>query len=229
MDEPDTPLDIRVAPLGEYVIVPKGTKFRGAGKLGLNELPFGDTYIDHNCFVGKGLRFAHLNIRSLHYKLDHVNMFLHHNDTDVFCITETWLNDDFDDNDMHIDGYNVFRLDRIKDMEHGGILCYIKNGISCKQISDLDDDIVEAMWLELNLPQTKPILLGAVYRPPDSKAEYLSRIDSLFQECTNLYVALVQGVRPFSVKISGLVCVVSHLILLSTTTAKYSVIIWPSL
>ena len=32
-----------------------------------------------------------------------------------------------------------------------------------------------------------------------------------------------------SVKISGLVCVVSHLILLSTKTARYSVIIWPSL
>ena len=50
-----------------------------------------------------------------------------------------------------------------------------------KQISDLDDDIVEAMWLELNLLQTKHILLGTVYRPSDSKAEYLSRIDSLFQ------------------------------------------------
>ena len=46
---------------------------------------------------------------------------------------------------------------------------------------------------------------------------------------SGLRIALVQGVRPFSVKISGLVCVVSHLILLSTTTARYSVIIWPSL
>ena len=44
-----------------------------------------------------------------------------------------------------------------------------------------------------------------------------------------LGVALVQGVRPFSVKISGLVCVVSHFILVSTKTARYSVIIWPSL
>ena len=35
-----------------------------------------------------------------------------------------------------------------------------------------------------------------------------------------LQVALVQGVRPFSVKISGLVCVVSHLILLSTKNSK---------
>ena len=38
-------------------------------------------------------------------------------------------------------------------------------------------------------------------------------------------VALVQGVRPFSVKISGLVCVLSRLILHSTKTARYSVII----
>ena len=42
-------------------------------------------------------------------------------------------------------------------------------------------------------------------------------------------LALVQGVRPFLVKISVLVCVVSHSILLSTKTARYSVIIWPSL
>ena len=42
-------------------------------------------------------------------------------------------------------------------------------------------------------------------------------------------LALVQGVRPFSVKISVPVCVVSHSILLSTKTARYSVIIWPSL
>ena len=81
-------------------------------------------------------------------------MGLHHDDIDVFCITETWLNDDFD-NDMQIEGYNVFWLDRFKDREHGGIVCYIKNGISCKQISDLDD-IVEARWLEL--APNKPIL-----------------------------------------------------------------------
>ena len=47
----------------------------------------------------------------------------------------------------------------------------------------------------------------------------------------NLALPLIycQGVRPFSVKISGLVCIVSHLILLSTKTARYLIIIWPSL
>ena len=152
----------------------------------LDELPFGDTFIDHNCFYGKGVRIAHLNIQSLRYKLDHVKLFLYDNDIDVFCITETWLNEDFNDDFIQIDGYNVCRLDRTH-KEHGGIVCYIKNGISYKQINNFDDDLIEALWVELNLPQTKPILLGTVYRPPDSKAAYLSRIDSLFQECSNLY------------------------------------------
>ena len=31
---------------------------------GLNDLPFGVRYIDHNCFGGKVLRLAHLNFRS---------------------------------------------------------------------------------------------------------------------------------------------------------------------
>ena len=48
-------------------------------------------------------------------------MCLPPDDIDVFCITETWLHDDFD-NDMQNDGYNVFWLDRFKDMEHGGIV-----------------------------------------------------------------------------------------------------------
>ena len=101
-------------------------------------------------------------------------MCLQHDDIDVFCIAETWLNDDFDNemqNDRYLSWYNVFWVDRFNDMEHGGFVCYIKNGISCKQISVLDD-IVEAMWLEV--APNKPIL--AVYRPPESKAEYLSLI-----------------------------------------------------
>ena len=92
----------------------------------MNELPFGDTFIDLNCFVGKGLRFAHLNIRSLRNKIDHLQLFLYENDVDVFCLTETWLNDDFGNDDVLIDGYNMCRLDRKCDT-HGGVACYIKN------------------------------------------------------------------------------------------------------
>ena len=49
------------------------------------------------------------------------NVCLHPDDIDVFCGTETWLHDDFD-NDVQNDGYNVFWLDMLN-MEHRGIVC----------------------------------------------------------------------------------------------------------
>ena len=59
-------------------------------------------------------------------------------------------------------------------MEHGSILCYIKGGIVLTEKSGLQDNFVEALWLEINLPNTKPLLLCTVYRASNSKAEYIS-------------------------------------------------------
>ena len=46
---------------------------------------------------------------------------------------------------------------------------------------------IETLWIEIDLPQTKPILLGNVYRPPDTKADDLCKLDSLFQNLTSVY------------------------------------------
>ena len=72
-------------------------------------------------------------------------------------------------------------------MEHGGILCYIKDGFVFKENTHLFDDNVEALWVEINLPNTKPILLGTVYRPPDSRAAYFDKLNLVFQNCTFIY------------------------------------------
>jgi len=153
----------------------------------LNELPYGDTYIDLDCFLDKGLKFAHINIQSLGNKIDHIKLLLQCNNIDLLYVTETWLNDNYSDDDINVNGYNLCRLDREGIMSHGGIICYIKEGISYKIISKFNDDLVEALWVEINLPQTPSILTCGVYRKPDSRAEYLTRLNSLFQEVTNEY------------------------------------------
>ena len=76
-------------------------------------------------------------------------------------------------------------------MHHGGILYYIKDGIVFKEKPDLQCIDVEALWIELNLPFSKPILLGTVYRPPDMKAAYIENLDLLFQNTTSLYDDIV--------------------------------------
>ena len=63
---------------------------------------------------------------------------------------------------------------------------YVMNGIVYKEVSSFDVDI-EALWIEVNLPHTKTILLGTVYRPPNENAEYLSKLDYMFQHSTSQY------------------------------------------
>ncbi|XP_072039376.1 polycystin-1-like protein 2 [Amphiura filiformis] len=100
--------------------------------------------------------------------------------------TETWLTNDDTDNELIIEGYNLCRLDRIG-MQHGGILCYVKDGVVFKEKSNLHDDNIEALWIEINLPHTKPLLLGTVYRVPNSKVDYIDKLDQVFQNYTSLY------------------------------------------
>ena len=138
-------------------------------------------YYFFDCSLSKGFKIAHVNIQSLRYKVDDIRILLNDNNFDVLCLTETWLDNNIDDNEIKIDGYNINRLDRT-DKQHGGILFYVKDGIIFKENLNLNSTYkIEALWIELNLPHTKPILVGTVYRPPDSKVEYLDNLDSIFQ------------------------------------------------
>ena len=123
----------------------------------------------------------------MHNKLDHVGVLLDENNIDVLCLTETWLDNNDDDSVITIEGFKFCRLDRTTGMKHGGILCYVRDGIVFTEKSDLYNDNVEALWININLPQTKPLLLGTVKRAPDYKAEYIDKLDFLFQNCTSLY------------------------------------------
>ena len=158
-------------------------------KIGHDELPFNECkpFINLRCKLQKGLKIVHLNIQSMINKIDHIELLLHDNQIHILCLTETWLDDNIDNSDISINGYNVCRLDRNNGESHGGIVCYVRNDISFKHNSDLNDNDIEALWVEINLPKTKPILVGTVYRPPSACVDYVDRLDSIFQECNSLY------------------------------------------
>ena len=157
----------------------------------LDELPFSDKFIDLKCHLGRGLKIAHINIQSIRFKTDHLHIFLHSNNIDILCVTETWLSADIDDNEIVIDGYYMCRKDRVF-MEHGGIAIFIKEGIDYNDDVNLNDDNnVEALFIEINLPCTKPILLGTVYRQPSSNAECLTNIDLTMQNAAANYNEII--------------------------------------
>ena len=51
----------------------------------------------------------------------------------------------------------------------GGVCIFIRSDLDFKLRHDLDNDNLEAVWIDVLLPKSKPILIGAVYRPPDQR------------------------------------------------------------
>ena len=80
----------------------------------------------------------------------------------VLAITESWLDDSYTDDSVRIKGYSILGRDR--EGHAGGVCVYIRDDIAFNRRSDLENDDLEDLWIEILLPHTKPIYLGTCYR-----------------------------------------------------------------
>ena len=116
------------------------------------------------------LKIAHVNICSLRNKVNEINNFLVTDYIHILSNSETHLDNTFDDTVVAIQGYNIDR--KYRSANSGGVDVYIQN-IPVKIREDLMLNTVEVIWLQVNLPHLKPILVGSCYRPPNANSQYL--------------------------------------------------------
>ena len=57
-----------------------------------------------------------------------------------------------------------FRRDRAENAG-GGILVYVKEGVCCSRRSDLEHQNIECIWVEIKSINSRPFLIGNIYRP----------------------------------------------------------------
>lgn len=131
----------------------------------------------------RGLKFAHLNICSLRNKIIELSSILLENKIHVVGISETHLDESFEDSTVNIQGYNVYRMDR--DKNGGGVALYVQEHIPAKVRQDLSMSGVEALWLQLHFPHAKPLLICCCYRPPNAASEYLNSVCLMFQQAVD--------------------------------------------
>ena len=115
----------------------------------------------------KGLKIAHLNVRSLPRHFDEFKILMHDNPFDVICLTETWLNSTWTDSELELNGYNLVRDDRVDSQRGGGTAIYYATKLNACQRTNLLRPDIEATWLEILLPNRKKLLVGSIYRPPN--------------------------------------------------------------
>ena len=96
----------------------------------------------------------------------------------VIGITESKLDDSVLSSEIHIDNYNTLFCDWTR--HGGGVVCYIRNDLSF-DIKSFFPPEIENVFFEILLPNTKPIVVGIIYRPP-SQSEFLEIINTHFNQ-----------------------------------------------
>lgn len=141
----------------------------------------------------KGLRMAHLNICSLRYKIPDISGILMEQNLHILAyISETHLDSTINNSVLNIDGYNIYRLDR--NINGGGVAFYVQSHLPVRVREDLGSIGVEVIWLQIQLPHLKPVLIGCCYRPPNTTVTYLEQIcEMLDRVCDGHYEIYFMG------------------------------------
>ena len=94
----------------------------------------------------------------------------------------------YSDSLFEIHVYQFERKDSTVKLNHG-IGLYISDSLTFTRRHDLECNSVDSLWREVQLPKTRPILLGSVYRSPNSSAGYQESLKE------NISSALSQGLE----------------------------------
>ena len=136
----------------------------------------------------KGLKFCHINVRSISNKIDQFKLHFENSGIDVITVSETWLTKDICNSILYMEDYQMFRLDRSHTngngipKKGGGLMIYVKKGSNLTPISDealkLSDPNCELQRLELCSEVQKNILLYNIYSPPAGNVETFTELIS---------------------------------------------------
>ena len=124
-------------------------------------------------FNERGLHFIHLNINSILSKIDELRLIAKNSKATIIGISESKIDETVLDGEICIEGYKLERSDRNR--QGGGVVCYISKEISYNVREKFSSNI-ENIFLDILLPKTKPILIGILYRPPQSKLVFSTNL-----------------------------------------------------
>ena len=146
----------------------------------------------------RGFHIAHLNAQSIRNKTDELSIYVQKLKFDVFTISETWLTPSFPSNLLQIEGFSLSRLDRnwnannqTQPKKGGGVAVYIKNDLLCSGETfanyNITSNDIECLWLEIKMKNTRNIVIGVIYRPPNGNVQvFTERLTDIANDITTV-------------------------------------------
>lgn len=128
------------------------------------------------------LELYYQNTRGLRTKLTQLRKSVSTTDYDIIVLSETWLHLGINSNELGMENYVIYRLDRNVNtsvsVRGGGVLIAVKKTLPSHSIKT-DQNTVEHLFVEV-MVNGSPILIGAVYIPPRSDYNcYLNHCQTL--------------------------------------------------
>ena len=98
----------------------------------------------------------------------------------ILIFSETFLNNEFSDNELIIPGYEFIRKDR--QSHGGGLIVYTKSNLACIHRADLETTNTEMLWLEIKNNIQKPFLMCYCYRPPSALSMWTENVEKALEQ-----------------------------------------------
>ena len=122
-----------------------------------------------------------LNARSILNKKNELDIMVDEIKPHIIGITESWANNDITDAELGLEGYVMFRKDRMG-RRGGGVLLYIKETIPAYEVQLQEEaDCKEAIWCKLVTGHTT-VTIGVVYRCPNITKQNNEKIHNAISE-----------------------------------------------
>ena len=116
-----------------------------------------------------------INAQSLQYKMNELREIAFQHKPQVIAVTESWGRPDIDDITFKIDGYIMYRSDKINraSSDAGGTLLYVTDKLGqreCKPLKTPENGIPfdSSTWCWVTPTKGKKVLVGCIYRSPSS-------------------------------------------------------------
>ena len=126
----------------------------------------------------RSMKVLNINFQSIKNKKEELTVLLESTCPSIVIGTETWLNPTITSSEIFPPNYEVIRKDR--EDGYGGVLLAVRN--------DLVYDIIqtgisgEHVFAKLTFGQNTNLIVGALYRPPNSDIHYLDEMCSTVEE-----------------------------------------------
>ena len=134
----------------------------------------------------KQLEIAHLNAESLkcRHHFNEIKEVALQKSFDILTFSETWFNSTTTNASVEIEGYSIFRLDRLR-KSGAGVCAYVKHGLKAmilKDLTGIGESGLHQLWLQVQNKKLRSLLVCVVYRPPEVDVACLQKALSLNKE-----------------------------------------------